>query len=572
MDAAGDLFGTTEVGGASGYGTVFEIAKSGSSYSGTPTVLVSFSRTNGQDPESGLIMDAAGDLFGTTEYGGANSDGTVFEIPKSGTSYSSTPTVLVSFNSANGAYPVSGLIMDAAGDLFGTTVSGGANSDGTVFEIAKSGGSYNSTPTVLASFNSANGEYLYGGLTMDAAGDLYGTAYEGGVNGDGTVFAIAKTASGYSSTPTMLASFNGTDGEYPYASLITDAAGDLLGTTEEGGASNKGVVFELATPSATSIAAVDSTTTVINSDPPVAPTVTITSAEASSVASQTITGTLTSPDAVVAGQTVILTDNGKTLGSATVQANGSFSATVTLPNQGANSIVATVADSLGLIGSSAAVVDTLDNIAPILAISNAPLPGNTAAQTVSGTVTSGGTAAVVGQAVTLTDNGTALGTATVQSNGSFSTSVTLPNQSTNAILASVTDSYGNTNNTYLATKGSGQIAITAQASTGTANDLDFTGGLTDQNLWFLQSGNNLVVDILGTSTSVTANNWFSGGANQLQEIMAGSLKIDSQVSQLVQAMATYSANNTGFSPTSASQTVAPNDTSLQSAIAAAWHS
>ena len=113
----------------------------------------------------------------------------------------------------------------------------------------------------------------------------------------------------------------------------------------------------------------------------------------------------------------------------------------------------------------------------------------------------------------------------------------------------MSDSYGNTNNSYLATTGSGQISITAAQGGGTANDLDFTGALTDQNLWFLQSANNLQIDILGSSTSVTVNNWFANTPDQLQEISAGGLKIDSQVSQLVQAMATYSSNNPGFNPT-----------------------
>jgi hypothetical protein len=150
--------------------------------------------------------------------------------------------------------------------------------------------------------------------------------------------------------------------------------------------------------------------------------------------------------------------------------------------------------------------------------------------------------------------------------------VTPPNQANSAILASVTDSYGNTNNSYLATTGSGQIAITAQQGIGTANDLDFTGGITDQNLWFLHSGNNLQIDILGSNTSVTVNNWFSSSSpDQLQEVMAGGLKIDSQVSQLVQAMATYSSNNPSFNPTSSGASM-PNDTTLQSAIAASWHS
>jgi hypothetical protein len=216
-------------------------------------------------------------------------------------------------------------------------------------------------------------------------------------------------------------------------------------------------------------------------------------------------------------------------------------------------------------GTSAAVVDTLDNIAPRLTIVYAPVPGSTTAQTVLGSVASGGTATVVGQTVTLTDNGSALGTATVQSNGTFSTSVTLPNQSTNAFRESVTDSYGNTNNTWLATTGSGQIAISPQGSTGTENDLDFTGNITDQNLWFLQSGNDPQVDIMGTNTGVTATGWFSSSTNQLQEIMAGGLKIDNQVSQLVQAMATYSTSNSGFNPTSVAQ--APSDSTLQAAIA-----
>jgi uncharacterized repeat protein (TIGR03803 family) len=571
MDAVGDLFGTTSSGGTYGDGTVFEIVKSGSSYSSTPTVLASFNSTDGRLPASGLIMDAAGDLFGTTENGGASSDGTVFEIVKSGSSYSSTPTVLASFNDTDGADPLGSLIMDAAGDLLGTTSGGGASNDGTVFEIVKSGSNYSSTPTVLASFNGSNGVSPEDSLIVDAAGDLLGTTPGGGANNGGTVFEIAKSGSGYSSTLTVLTSFNVT-GNGPVGSLIMDAAGDLLGTTDQGGANGDGEVFELAALSPTPIATVDSTTTVINTDPPVAPTVTITSAaEAGNVANQTIAGTVTT-DAVVAGQTVTLTDNGTTLGTATVQSNGTFSATVTLPNQGTNSIVATVTDSLGLSGSSAAVADTLDNIAPALAISNAPVPGNIAAQTVSGSVASGGTAAVVGQTVTLTDNGNALGTTTVQSNGTFSTSMILPNQSTNAIVASVSDSYGNTNKTYLATTGSGQIAITAQGGAGTTNDLDFTGGVTDQNLWFLQSGNDLKIDILGTNSSVTTTGWFSSSANQIQEITAGSLRIDSQVSQLVQAMATYSANNPGFDPTSPSLSAVPNNTSLQNSLAAAWHS
>jgi uncharacterized repeat protein (TIGR03803 family) len=106
-----------------------------------------------ENPSAGLIADAAGDLFGTTQGGGANLDGTVFEIAKTGSGYANAPATLASFNGTNGGSPDSGLIADAAGDLFGTTQYGGANLVGNVFEIAKTGGSYATTPTTLFSFN-----------------------------------------------------------------------------------------------------------------------------------------------------------------------------------------------------------------------------------------------------------------------------------------------------------------------------------------------------------------------------------------------------------------------------------
>jgi hypothetical protein len=243
-DANGDLFGTTDLGGA-GNGTVFEIVKTGSTYASTPTVLVSFNGTNGANPQGSLIADANGDLFGTTSAGGANNgNGTVFELVKSGSTY--TLTTLVSFNGTDGAKPFGSLIADANGDLFGTTKQGGANnSNGTVFEIAKTASGYASTPTVLVSFNFTDGSGPVGSLIADANGDLFGTTAGGGA-GNGTVFEIAKTASGYASTPTTLVSFNDSDGALPFGSLIADADGDLLGTTGEGGANNKnGTVFEL---------------------------------------------------------------------------------------------------------------------------------------------------------------------------------------------------------------------------------------------------------------------------------------------------------------------------------------
>jgi uncharacterized repeat protein (TIGR03803 family) len=147
-DASGNLFGTTEAGGANRAGTVFEIAKTATGYARRPTVLVSFcpqpNCTDGAEPEAGLLADAAGNLFGTTFFGGATGGlGSVFEIAKTATGYASAPTLLASFcarpNCADGRFPAASLIADAAGNLFGTTGEGGAKNDGTVFEVRGSG-------------------------------------------------------------------------------------------------------------------------------------------------------------------------------------------------------------------------------------------------------------------------------------------------------------------------------------------------------------------------------------------------------------------------------------------------
>jgi uncharacterized repeat protein (TIGR03803 family) len=268
-DANRDLFGTTDGGGANGYGTVFEIANSGAVaapvYASAPTTLVSFNNSDGAGPVAGLIADANGDLFGMTVDGGANGYGTVFEIKNTGTVaapvYASAPTTLVSFNNSDGANPIAGLTADANGDLFGTTEYGGPAAAwqsemgyGTVFEIQNTGTVaapvYANTPAVLASFNGSNGAYSHAGLTADANGDLFGTTQSGGANNDGTVFEIKNTgtvaAPIYASAPTTLVNFYGFNGQTPLAGLIADANSDLFGTTESGtGGSGYGTVFEI---------------------------------------------------------------------------------------------------------------------------------------------------------------------------------------------------------------------------------------------------------------------------------------------------------------------------------------
>jgi uncharacterized repeat protein (TIGR03803 family) len=243
-DAAGNLYGQTQSGGTGLGGTVFELPRSGAGY-GSPVTLVNFGDVLGSTPSGGLVMDAAGNLFGTTNSGGVEGFGTIFEIARTAGGYASTPTTLFDFDYTMGGSPLAGLIVDAAGNLFGTTSEGGANTLGTVFELVKSGGVYASAPTLLYEFDGTHGTAPYGGLLMDAAGNLFGTTYQGGASNLGTVFELAKTGGGYASTPGVLVSFTGANGANPAGTLIAGADGALFGTTALGGASDSGVVFEV---------------------------------------------------------------------------------------------------------------------------------------------------------------------------------------------------------------------------------------------------------------------------------------------------------------------------------------
>ena len=229
LEDNGNFFGTTNIGGANGYGTVFELA-AGSS---TITPLASFNGTNGKYPVSGLIEDSSGDLFGTTYEGGANNDGTVFEVAAG----SGIITPLASFNGTNGSEPEAGLVADNNGNFFGTTSAGGTHNLGTVFELAAGSG----TITPIVSFDGTNGSLPNAGLIEDN-GNLFGTTLYGGTNGASTVFEVA-IASG---TITSL-SFDpsGSNGNYPNGDLIEDAQGNLFGTTRFGGANAWGALYEI---------------------------------------------------------------------------------------------------------------------------------------------------------------------------------------------------------------------------------------------------------------------------------------------------------------------------------------
>jgi uncharacterized repeat protein (TIGR03803 family) len=201
LDAAGNLYGTTVAGGASNLGTVFKLDKTGKE-----TLRYSFlGGADGATPYAGLILDGAGNLYGATEVGGASNSGTVFKLDTTG-----VETLLYSFTGGADGTPDVGLVRDAAGNLYGTTFAGGAPSFGTVFKLDTTG-----TETVLYSFTGgADGGSPFGGLVRDAAGNLYGTTIEGGVDrapceadgyrGCGVVFKLDPTG-----TETVLYTFTG---------------------------------------------------------------------------------------------------------------------------------------------------------------------------------------------------------------------------------------------------------------------------------------------------------------------------------------------------------------------------
>ena len=264
-DSAGNLYGTTTDGGLYGYGTVFKLSSSNGKWS--ESILYNFiNGIDGSYPTAGLIFDAAGNLYGTTTTGGSfcatnscfGTAGTVFELtPNSSGTWSET--TLYSFGAqGDGNDPVAGLILDKAGNLYGTTYYGGPSRFGSVFELSPSSqGGW--TETVLLNFtDEQDGGYPMGSLVSDSSGNLYGTASVGGdVNcnnysyqpwGCGVVFKLTHNSDDTWSE-TVLHSFEQFDGAFPNANVVFDAAGNLVGTTVNGPGFNCGdgcgTVFQL---------------------------------------------------------------------------------------------------------------------------------------------------------------------------------------------------------------------------------------------------------------------------------------------------------------------------------------
>ena len=256
VDATENLYGVTQWGGVYGDGIVFQLT-GGPKGKWREKTLHSFNGKDGYAPFSGLMLDAAGNLYGTTTMGGASGTGCgghgceiVFQLTP-GAKGKWTEKVLHSFNGkgADGYDPWAGVVRDGAGNLYGTTTAGGASSCGTVFKLAP-GVSGKWTEKVLHSFEEdpKDGCVPLAGLIVDAAGNLYGTTFYGGVYSDGTVFKLMPGTNG-KWTEQVVHNFNWSiyvkDGTFPGAGLTFDTKGNLYGTTENGGALNFGTVFEI---------------------------------------------------------------------------------------------------------------------------------------------------------------------------------------------------------------------------------------------------------------------------------------------------------------------------------------
>lgn len=244
-DGISPLYGTTYSGGANGGGTVFALSPNGK-HEWSETVLYSFCRrancADGEGPETPLFVDGAGNIYGTTVIGGKAAAGVVFELSPAGSGYSES--VLHSFCTffacRDGAYPYGGVIMDGNGHLVGTTSARGGPGYGVVFGMSfiESQWSYG----VRDNFSGSTGSDAIGALILGSDGNLYGTTYAGGAKGDGSVFAVTSVIQ---SLYSFCSDRRCSDGTRPLAGLLQDSAGNFFGTTLYNGKYN-GTLYELS--------------------------------------------------------------------------------------------------------------------------------------------------------------------------------------------------------------------------------------------------------------------------------------------------------------------------------------
>ena len=238
FDSAGNIYGTTYAGGAHVQGTVFKLTRSSNGW--TESVLYSFTGgSDGGSPESGVAFDNAGNLYGTTSVGGSAGVGTVYELSPSAGGW--TETTLYTFTGGDdGANPIGGVAVDAQGNLYGTAARGGTDGVGTAWELSPSSGSW--AFTLLHSFVGGTNPGPLATPTLDAAGNIYGTSETNG-GSHGFVFKLTPSGGGWNFTAY---DFDGSNGEEPGSSVALDASGNLYGTAPVGGTGcDCGVVWEV---------------------------------------------------------------------------------------------------------------------------------------------------------------------------------------------------------------------------------------------------------------------------------------------------------------------------------------
>lgn len=250
LDAAGNLYGTAVTGGGGscegGCGVVFRLTNSGGVW--TQSVIHTFTGgSDGSGPGSPVAIDKHGDVWGTTPTGGADGMGVVYQIRPTASGDWTLHVAHTFTGGADGGGGSAGrFLIDAAGNLYNVCTVGGANGFGTVYELSLGQGKWHLT-TLYAFKDQPDGASPYGGVISDQAGNLYGTTYYAGVHDVGTVYKLTRTGTAW--TESVLYSFKGgTDGASPISSLVSDAAGNLYGTTSDGGAAtcSCGVIFEMS--------------------------------------------------------------------------------------------------------------------------------------------------------------------------------------------------------------------------------------------------------------------------------------------------------------------------------------
>ncbi len=248
MDAAGNFYGVTAYGGANHLGVAFKMSRHGSSW--IFTLLYSFMPADGQFPFANLTIGPNGSLFGTMNVGGDGYDGTIYNLKPQQHPCRSvlclwSGTDIHHFSGNDGGNLNGGpVVFDSAGNLYGVATYGGLNNLGVVYQLTRSGGSW--TQQVIYDFSlTSTGEYPPGGVTFDSAGNLYTTSSEGG-GGAGTVFQLTRTQSGW--VPNVLHVFplrSGGDGQVPAGGVVSNAQGNLYGVTSQGG-TGLGTIYEIS--------------------------------------------------------------------------------------------------------------------------------------------------------------------------------------------------------------------------------------------------------------------------------------------------------------------------------------